>query len=230
MYDGMTGHYTFACPVTGEVSLPLSAFRVIDRLPGAAHPAVYKITFSCECRDEHEGLVAHDDLDWAPLAGGDVSFVNMMTSKLESAAADLLELAATQIRVGEWPWSFFCYPEERARPVFPSSFRALGAGEDRIGLAVQCPSCSRTSVNLVTHRHVDVPLLQRPKSGRRRAHLLGRPRDNARGVPLRTRLRAFRRPPPRPRRVTEARLETLLQGENLPGNRRRRGDESGTFP
>jgi hypothetical protein len=157
MYDRMTGRYTFACPVTGEVSLPLSAFRVIDRLPGAAHPAVYKITFSCECGDEHEGLVAHDDLDWAPLAGGDVSFVNMMTSKLESATADLLELAATQIRVGEWPWSFFCYPEERARPVFPSSFRALGAGEDRIGLAVECPSCSRTSVNLVTHRHVDVP-------------------------------------------------------------------------
>jgi hypothetical protein len=157
MYDGLTGLYTFACPVRGEVRLPLSAFRVIDRLPGAAHPAVYKITFSCDCGDEHEGLVAHDDLDWAPLAGGDVSFVNLMTSKLESAASDLLELAATQIRVGEWPWSFFCYPEERARPVFPSSFRALGAGEDRIGLAVECPSCSRTSVNLVTHRHVDVP-------------------------------------------------------------------------
>ena len=157
MYDGLTGLYTFACPVGGEVRLPLSAFRVIDRLPGAAHPAVYKITFSCDCGDEHEGLVAHDDLDWAPLAGGDVSFVNMMTSKLESVAGDLLELAATQIRAGEWPWSFFCYPEERARPVFPSSFRALGAGDDRIGLAVECPSCSRTSVNLVTHRHVDVP-------------------------------------------------------------------------
>ena len=157
MYDGLTGLYTFACPLRGEVRLPLSAFRVIDRLPGAAHPAVYKITFSCDCGDEHEGLVAHDDLDWAPLAGGDVSFVNMMTSKLEAVAGDLLELAATQIRAGEWPWSFFCYPEERARPVFPSSFRALGAGDDRIGLAVECPSCSRTSVNLVTHRHVDVP-------------------------------------------------------------------------
>jgi hypothetical protein len=157
MYDGLTGLYTFACPVRGKVRLPLSAFRVIDRLPGAAHPAVYKIIFFCECGDEHEGLVAHDDLDWAPLAGGDVSFVNMMTSKLESVAGDLLELAATQIRAGEWPWSFFCYPEERARPVFPSSFRALGAGEDRIGLAVECPSCSRTSVNLVTHRHVDIP-------------------------------------------------------------------------
>jgi hypothetical protein len=157
MYDGLTGLYTFACPVRGEVRLPLSAFRVIDRLPGAAHPAVYKITFSCDCGHEHEGLVAHDDLDWAPLAGGDLLFVNMMTSKLEFVAGDLLELAATQIRAGEWPWSFFCYPEERARPVFPSSFRALGAGDDRIGLAVECPSCSRTSVNLVTHRHVDVP-------------------------------------------------------------------------
>jgi hypothetical protein len=157
MYDGLTGLYTFACPVRGEVRLPLSAFRVIDRLPGAAHPAVYKITFSCDCGDEHDGLVAHDDLDWAPLAGGDGSFVNMMTSKLESVAGDLLELAATQIRAGEWPWSFFCFPEERARPVFPSSFRALGAGDNRIGLAVECPSCSRTSVNLVTHRHVDVP-------------------------------------------------------------------------
>jgi hypothetical protein len=163
MYDGLTGLYTFACPVRGEVRLPLSAFRVIDRLPGASHPAVYKITFSCDCGHEHEGLVAHDDLDWAPLAGGDVSFVNLMTSKLESSAADLLEVAATQIRAGEWPWSFFCYPEERARPVFPSSFRALGAGEDRIGLAVECPSCSRTSVNLVTHRHVDVPFYNDPK-------------------------------------------------------------------
>jgi hypothetical protein len=157
MYDGLTGLYTFACPVGGEVRLPLSAFRVIERLPGATHPAVYKITFSCGCGDEHEGLVAHDELDWAPLAGSDVSFVNLMTSKVEAAAGELLELAATHIRAGEWPWTFFCYPEERPRPVFPSSFRVLGGGEERIGLAVECPSCSRTSVNLVTHRHVDVP-------------------------------------------------------------------------
>ena len=67
MYDGLTGHYTFACPVKGEVHLPLSAFRVLERLPGASHPAIYKITFACACGDEHEGLVAHDDLDWAPL-------------------------------------------------------------------------------------------------------------------------------------------------------------------
>src|SRR6185436_12078170 len=159
MYDGLTGRYTFACPVKGEVHLPLSAFRVIERLPGASHPAIYKITFSCDCGNEHEGLVAHDDLDWAPLAGGDVSFVNLMTSKLEAAATDLLELAATQIRAGEWPWSFFCYPEERPRPIFPSSFFLLAPAEDRgaVGIAVRCPVCSGVSVNLVSALHVDVP-------------------------------------------------------------------------
>jgi hypothetical protein len=157
MYDGLTGLYTFSCPVTGEVGLPLSAFRVLERLPGAVHPAVFKVMFSCPCGENHEGLVAHDDLDWAPLAGSDAAFLNLMTSKLEAVAGELLELAAAHIRAGEWPWSFFCYPEERPRPVFPSSFRALAAGEQRLGLAVECPSCSQTSVNLVTHRHVDVP-------------------------------------------------------------------------
>ncbi|HEY7004475.1 MAG TPA: hypothetical protein VH281_09350 [Gaiellaceae bacterium] len=157
MYDSLTGLYTFACPVQGEVARPLSAFRVLERLPGAAHPAVFKVTFSCPCKDEHEGLVAHDDLDWAPLSGSDATFLNLMTSRLEAVADELLELAARHIRAGEWPWSFFCYPEGRPRPVFPSSFRALAAGEERLGLAVECPSCSRTSVNLVTQRHVDVP-------------------------------------------------------------------------
>jgi len=163
MYDGLTGLYTFACPVKGEVRLPLSSFRILDRLPGASHPAVFKVTFSCACGDEHEGLVAHDDLDWAPLAGNDAAFVNLMTSKVESAAEELLEHAAAQIRAGDWPWSFFCYPEERPRPVFPSAFRVLSAGSERLGLAVECPSCARTSVNLVSHRHVDVPFYNDPK-------------------------------------------------------------------
>ncbi|MEO8290222.1 MAG: hypothetical protein ABI649_04425 [Gaiellaceae bacterium] len=157
MYDGLTGRYTFPCPVMGEVRLPLSGFRLLERLPGAAHPAVYKVTFACDCGEEHEGLVAHDELDWAPLGGMESAFLNLMTSRLESAADELLELAAARIRAGEWPWSFFCYPEERSRPVFPSFFRVLAAGEERMGLAVECPGCSRTSVNLVSHRHVDVP-------------------------------------------------------------------------
>jgi hypothetical protein len=157
MYDGLTGQYTFPCPVRGEVRLRLSAFRMLERLPGASHPAVYKVTFACPCGGDHEGLVTHDDLDWAPIAGSDSPFLNLMTAQLEQTVAELLDLAASQIRAGSWPWSFFCFPEGRPRPVFPSAFRLLAAGTDRLGLAVECPSCARTSVNVVSHPHVDVP-------------------------------------------------------------------------
>jgi hypothetical protein len=157
MYDQLTGRYTFPCPRGGEVGVRLSRFRTVQRLPGAARPAVYQISFACDCGDEHDGLLSHDELDWAPLAGSDAAFLNLMTARLESAAAELLDLAAGQIRAGEWPWSFFCYPEERSRPVYPSAFRLLGGGGEEVGLAIECPSCSHTSVNVVSREHVDVP-------------------------------------------------------------------------
>ena len=157
MYDQLTGRYTFACPARGEVRLALSRFRILERLPGAAHPAVYKITFACDCGGEHDGLVTHDELDWAPLAGTDSAFLNLMTARLESAADDLLDLAARQIQAGAWPWSFFCYPEDQPRPVTPSAFRVLAGGGAELGLAVECPCCTQTSVNVVTREHVDVP-------------------------------------------------------------------------
>ena len=153
MYDGLTGHYTFSCPEAGEARVRLSSFRTLERLPGASHPVVYKVTFLCRCGSEHEGLVTHDELDWAPLAGADVSFFNLMTQRLEAAELELVERAAQRIRAGEWPWSFFCYPEDRPRPVFPSAFQALAPAEERVGLAVRCPSCARLSLNVVTARH-----------------------------------------------------------------------------
>jgi hypothetical protein len=158
MYDELTARYTFSCPSRGEVRLPLSEFRLLDRLPGTGHPAVYRVTFACACGEEHEGLVSHADLDWAPVGGSETAFLNLMTARLEAVAEDLRDLAASRIQAGDWPWSFFCYPEERPRPVFPSSFRVLTpAEEDELGVAVRCPSCARTTVNLVSREHVDVP-------------------------------------------------------------------------
>jgi hypothetical protein len=157
MYDGLTGRFTFSCPVKGEVSVPLSQFRVLERLPGACHPAVYKVTFACSCAEEHDGLVTHEELDWAPLNGADRFFFNLMTARFESSSRELLEVAASRIRTGDWPWSFFCYPEERPRPVFPSAFRVLSAAADGVGLAVECPACAHTTVNVVSREHVDVP-------------------------------------------------------------------------
>jgi len=135
----------------------LSAFRQLERLPGAAHPAVFQVLFACSCGEEHEGLVTHDDLDWAPLGLRGGVFYNLMTSRLDPVDAELGDLAARRIQAGEWPWSFFCYPEEQPRPVFPSSFFLLAPGDGSLGLAVRCPACQKTSVNLVSHEHVDLP-------------------------------------------------------------------------
>jgi hypothetical protein len=157
MYDGLTGRYTFSCPTAGEVSVRLSRFRLVQRLGGAAHPAVYRIVFTCPCGGEHDGLVTHDELDWAPLGAAAVPFFNLMTARLELAADELLDRAARLIRAGEWPWTFYCYPEDRAQPVYPSSFRALAPADDAVGIAIACPACAQTSVNVVTHRHLDEP-------------------------------------------------------------------------
>jgi hypothetical protein len=157
MYDALTSRYTFACPTRGEAHVALSAFRELERLPGAAHPAVYRIRFACGCGGEHVGLVSHDDLDWAPLGLAGGVFLNLMTARFDALATELGDLAARRIEAGQWPWSFFCYPEDRPRPVFPSAFFLLAPGDGSLGVAIRCPACSRMSVNLVSASHVDLP-------------------------------------------------------------------------
>ena len=160
IYDRLTTRYTFACPEHGDTRVALSRFRRLERLPGAAKPAVFRVDFECGCGEEHPGLVTHAELDWAPLGlGTGDSFLNLMTARLEELEAELADLAATRIGAGEWPWSFFCYPENQPRPVYPSSFLLLAPSKQggAVGLAVRCPVCSRMSINLVSEAHVDLP-------------------------------------------------------------------------
>jgi hypothetical protein len=157
MYDALTARYTFACPARGEARVPLSAFRRVERLAGPSHPAVFQVTFACACGEEHLGLVGHTELDWSPLGLEAGTFVNVMTARVADAAEELADLAARRIGAGEWPWTFYCYPEERPRPGFPSAFALVAPGERAIGVAVRCASCSRLSVNLVSPAHLDVP-------------------------------------------------------------------------
>ena len=82
-----------------------------------------------------------------------------MTARLEDVETELGDLATRRIESGDWPWTFFCYPEEQPRPVFPSVVpppRPRG-GSERLGLAVRCPACEQLSLNLVSHDHVDLP-------------------------------------------------------------------------
>ena len=150
--------YSFACPHGRDAKVPLSSFRQLERLPGAVHPAVYRVVFLCGCGGDHPGLVAHDDLDWAPLgATAETTFRNLMTSQDNPLAVELADLAAARIRVGEWPWSFYCFPEGRPRPMTPSALTLIAPGDGSLGIAVRCPACSAISVNLVSREHVDIP-------------------------------------------------------------------------
>lgn len=156
--DALTGRFRLSCPAIGTCGVRLSSFRQIERLPGAAHPAVYRVAFACTCGDDHVALVGHDALDWAPLGlAEEGSYVNLMTSRPDELAEELCSIAIAHIGRGAWPWSFFCYLEDAPRPVTPSAFRMLVPCEDVLGLAVRCPTCASTTVNLVTPSHVDVP-------------------------------------------------------------------------
>ncbi len=168
--DALTSTYRFSCPRRGEAEVRLSAFRQFERLPGARHPAVFCVVFACGCGDEHVGLVTEAELDWQPLGlEPGRTFVNLMTNRHDDLSADLRALALSRIEAGEWPWSFFCYLEERARPVTPSSFVRLAPGaevrSDSLGLAVRCPVCGSVSINVVSEPHVDLPFWNDPHIG-----------------------------------------------------------------
>src|SRR4029079_63729 len=165
MYDALTTRYTFACPERGESRVRLSAFRALERLPGTGHPAVFQVAFDCPCGEEHPGLVSDVELDGAPLGFSDERYLNLMTARFEEASHELSDLAVRRILAAEWPWRFDCLSESRPRPVFPSSFFLLAPGDGSLGLAVRCPTCHRTSVNLVSHEHVDLPFHNDPKVG-----------------------------------------------------------------
>jgi hypothetical protein len=160
--DALTSTYRFSCPQRGEATVRLSSFRQIERLPGAAHPVAFSVVFACGCGDEHVGLITETELDWEPL-GLDAghTFVNLMTSRHDDVSEDLRAIALTHLEAGEWPWSFFCYHEERTRPITPSAFVRLAPGDalrsDNLGVAVRCPVCSSLSINVVSEPHVDVP-------------------------------------------------------------------------
>lgn len=156
--DALTGTFRLPCPVRGTAQVRLSSFRLIDRLPGVAHPALYQVVFACGCGDEHVALVAHDDLDRAPLGlDADGAFLNLMTDRTDDLSGELVSLASERIRRGEWPWSFFCVLEQRPQPVTPSFFQLIAPERVAVFLAVRCPSCGSASINLVSHAHLDVP-------------------------------------------------------------------------
>jgi hypothetical protein len=162
MYDVLRASYRFHCPgdSSGKTrAVPLSRFRSIERLLGATHPAVYRVTYTCGCGSQHVGLVSHDELDYRPIGGvTKLQFRNLLTGKLEPVADELLDLARRQLQRGNWPWRLYCCTEAALKPVFPSCLTHVAPTEsDLVGVAMSCPSCGEVSLNIVTQQHLDVP-------------------------------------------------------------------------
>ncbi|MEO9176879.1 MAG: hypothetical protein ABI317_15305 [Gaiellales bacterium] len=162
MWDALGHSFRFRCPASEAAfaCVPLSSFRSVDRLSGAAHPAVFQIRFDCAlCGDEHAALAAHDELDHAPLAGPLVmSFWDPLTGRVGGDLGhELAQSAADRLRRGTWPWSFWCAAENRLQPGYPSGLRFVARHEQLVGVAVTCASCGSSSLNLVSRRHLDEP-------------------------------------------------------------------------
>ena len=164
MYDGLTGRYTFGARPRARLAYACrdSARSTASRgvAPGRL-PRALRVSVRRGARRPREprrarlgaagrsrGRVPQPD-DGPPRAGG-----------RRAARA-----RGGTHRSGEWPWSFFYYPEGRPRPVFPSAFRLLAAAEARVGVAVRCPDCAAGRPNVVTHRHVDEPFFNDPDIG-----------------------------------------------------------------
>ena len=164
MYDVLRATYRFHCPRRpgGDLTrVALSAFRRLERLPGAAHPAVFRVEYDCSCGDLHQGLVSHGDLDYGPLHPVELEFRNLLTGRSEPVGDELAELARMHVQRGNWPWRLYCSPESRLRPVWPSSLAMVAPARegrgDVLGVAMSCPVCGELSLNLVSGAHLDVP-------------------------------------------------------------------------
>ena len=138
MYDALTTRYTFACPERGEARVALSAFRRLDAAAraGAARRSS-RSSSAAPAATSIPGLVAHDELDWAPLGlGGDATFVNLMTATRRPGRgrARRSRRAAHPGRASGRGASS-ATPEERPRPVFPSAFLVLAPRRGERGRA-----------------------------------------------------------------------------------------------
>lgn len=162
MYDPLRSCYRLPCPAAARpVDAPLSSFRRIERLPGPEHPAVHRVTYRCRlCDEDHPALVSERDLDCGAVTPpAELAFLNLLTGRREPLALEWEDLAGRELRRGNWPWTFFCADEHRARPGYPSRLTMLAPADDGplVGVAVTCAACAHVSINLVSRRHLDEP-------------------------------------------------------------------------
>ena len=111
---------------------------------------------------EHPGLVTHARSRLTPLGlQDDTPFLNLMTSRLEAVGDELGGAGGGADQGGGVAVELLLLARGASAAGVPVGVQAAGAGGrgDRVVLAVRCPACGRSSLNLVSREHVDVPFV-----------------------------------------------------------------------
>ena len=226
MYDALTDALHVLVPTPrrdeGARSRPSGGST---RLPGSAHPAVYRVEFACGCGGEHPGLVTHDELDWAPLGAGErTPFLNLMTSRLDDAGDELGDLAARRIEAGDVAVELLLLPGGAAAarlPVRRSRCSRPGGRAAASGSRFAAPSAARLGQPRLARRTSTCPSTTTREIGVVE-HVFARRRRRARrSVPRRALRRRVRLAPPPARRLTAPTF--------TPGSGMRRGGRLGRW-
>ena len=166
MYDALTARYTFACPRAGRAHVALSSFRLLERLPGAAHPAVYRVRFACGAATSTSASSPTTTSTGrrSGVSGG--AFLDLMTSRTRDAADELLDVAPRRTARRGVAVELLLLPGGPAAAGLSVVVRRRARRASRwLGLAVRCPACDALSVNLVSHAHVDLPFANDERIG-----------------------------------------------------------------
>jgi hypothetical protein len=146
-YDTIQVGWSLACVEQARrIVVRLDAFRELEELPGAVHPALFRVAYRCPaCRGRHLALIAGGDLDVAPLREPPPPYYDPLLGHMTWDGDAVSELWLQSIRRHRWPLVFQCCAERRAVPGWPSALRVLEPDrEERTSLyrvAYRCPSC-----------------------------------------------------------------------------------------
>ncbi len=149
-FDAIAGGWDAVCSASGDHGvLRLSAFRRVERLPGAGAPPAHLVTYRCAdgCGGHHTLLMSGEELDWSPIATALPAHFDLMTGRMAVEPDAGVERWWRSMRDGHWPVTLRCEHHDAPVPAWPSCLRALEPDDERdvrwLLVHWRCPLCER---------------------------------------------------------------------------------------
>lgn len=166
-FDAIAGGWDAVCRESGSHGVVrLSAFRRVERLPGAGAPPAHVVTYRCGdgCGGQHQLLMSSEELDWLPVATGFAPHYDLMTGRMAHDPDAGIDLWWRAMRRGRWPVTVACEHHPAPVPAWPSCLRALEPDAEPEGrwflVHFTCPACGRPGSQVMRPRALE--LVPRP--------------------------------------------------------------------